>query len=154
MDRLTIVLGDKTTIEELAKDPEVQIRIKDAIIEGIGRKCVKVAMSSKELKDAVRRVDEVAAKTFKEKFLEKGGWSGFRDTLTPEYREIVKNAVRTAVGNEIEAATKEQLQILTDRVSNVVTSFEHRVENYLNSLNLDKVIENVATKVIKDKLAK
>ena len=150
MDRLTIVLGDKTTIEELAKDPEVQIKIKDAIIEGIGRKCVKVAMSSKELKAAVQRVDEVAAKAFKEKFLEKGGWGGFSDKLTPEYQEIVQDAVRKAVGKEIEAATKEQLQILTD----VVTSFENRVENYLNGLNLDKVIENVATKVIKDKLAK
>lgn len=154
MDRLTIVLGDKTTIEELAKDPEVQIKIKDAIIEGIGRKCVKVAMGSKELKAAVQRVDEVAAKTFKEKFLEKSGWGGFSDKLTPEYQEIVQDAVRKAVGKEIEAATKEQLQILIDRVSDVVTSFENRVENYLNGLNLDKVIENVATKVIKDKLAK
>lgn len=154
MDRLTIVLGDKTTIEELAKDPEVQIKIKDAIIEGIGRKCVKVAMSSKELKAAVQRVDEVAAKAFKEKFLEKGGWGGFSNKLTPEYQEIVQDAVRKAVGKEIEAATKEQLQILSDRVSDVVTSFENRVENYLNGLNLGKVIENVATKVIKDKLAK
>ena len=41
MDKITILLQDITTISELAKDPEVQIKIKDAIIDGVKRRSLK-----------------------------------------------------------------------------------------------------------------
>lgn len=49
MDKITIILQDKETIKELAKDPDVQIKIKDAVIDGIGKRASKIANLSDDI---------------------------------------------------------------------------------------------------------
>lgn len=54
MDKITILLQDKQTIEKLAADPDVQIRIKDAILDGLAKRYVKTSNVVKDLLDNAR----------------------------------------------------------------------------------------------------
>lgn len=49
---IKVILNDEKTIVELAKDPDVLVRIKDAIIDGVSRRVAKTIGS--ELEDRVR----------------------------------------------------------------------------------------------------
>ena len=40
---IKMMLNDKSAIEELAKDPEIQMRIKDAIVDDIAKRAAKAA---------------------------------------------------------------------------------------------------------------
>ena len=55
MDKITISLQDKETIKELAKDPDVQIKIKNAVLDGIGKRALKLSNLSDEIISIMER---------------------------------------------------------------------------------------------------
>lgn len=59
---IKMMLNDKSSIEELAKDPEIQIRIKDAIVDEIGKRAAKAAQAA--LGSTVERAVELAMVRF------------------------------------------------------------------------------------------
>ena len=65
MNRINIFLNDKEIIEQIAKDPEVQIKIKNAILEGAIKRVAK-------LKEGI---SEQIAKTLKDEMCKSSGWS-------------------------------------------------------------------------------
>ena len=62
MDKISLILQDKKTIEELAKDPEVQIRIKDAIVDALGKRSLKLMNANAEINNAVSTVSKAISK--------------------------------------------------------------------------------------------
>lgn len=59
---IKMMLNDKSSIEELAKDPEIQIRIKNAIVDEIGKRAAKAAQAA--LDGTVERAVELAMVRF------------------------------------------------------------------------------------------
>ena len=59
---IKMMLNDKSSIEELAKDPEIQIRIKDAIVDEIGKRAAKAAQAA--LDSTIERAVELAMVRF------------------------------------------------------------------------------------------
>lgn len=88
MDKITILLQDITTISELAKDPEVQIKIKDAIIDGVKRRSLK---SMNIIEDKLHRelYDELFEKTW-----QRGLKQQYKKDLQKVAEETVKNVIR------------------------------------------------------------
>lgn len=95
MDKLTIVLSEKTTVAELAKDPDVSIKIKDAIIDGVMRRLTPVANAI-----AHSVINEV---------LVKNSWGGTTDKLTEKWEKVVRFKVAEVVSNELDSIVREEV---------------------------------------------
>lgn len=53
-NKLIILLNDKDLISELIKDKDVQVRIKDAVIDGIGRRALKLINVHEDFKSGIK----------------------------------------------------------------------------------------------------
>ena len=104
MDKITIILQDKETIKELAKDPDVQIKIKDAVIDGIGKRASKIANLSD---DIIHKLEEDIRNYFTE--IDNSMWKK-RNVLKPEFKELIRkeanNAFNLSVSKELLDITK------------------------------------------------
>ena len=96
MDKLTIVLSEKTTVAELAKDPDVSIKIKDAIIDGVMRRLEPVANA---IANSV--INEV---------LVKNSWGGTTDKLTEKWEKVVRFKVAEVVSNKLDSIVREEVR--------------------------------------------
>lgn len=96
MDKLTIVLSEKTTVAELAKDPDVSIKIKDAIIDGVMRRLTPI---SNAIAHSV--INEV---------LVKNGWGDPTDKLTEKWEKVVRLKVAEVVSNELDSIVREEVR--------------------------------------------
>lgn len=143
MDKITIILQDKETINELAKDPDVQIKIKDAILDGIGKRASKIANLSN---DIISILENDIRNYFTEK--ENGRWLS-NTTLKPEFRELIheeaNKAFDKAVGNEL----IDMRKIINNRMNEIKLLITDTISN---SFNLEKIVSGAAEKVIREKL--
>lgn len=140
MDKITIVLQDKQTIEKLAADPNVQLRIKDAIIDGIGRRGLKLENVTKDILDA-------AESYLRYKFLNKGGWNG---VLKEEFKKIVDDQCREAFRELV----KEEILTFEEELSTAINGWKERIKEDLNNYDLGKTIRVVVEEVVREKFSK
>ena len=112
MDKITISLQDKETIKELAKDPDVQIKIKDAILDGIGKRALKIG----NLSDEIIAIMEDDIRNY---FTEKETHSIFRNctVLKPEFRELIHEEANKTF---LSIADKELIDIIVSEAAEKV----------------------------------
>lgn len=96
MDKLTIVLSEKTTVSELAKYPDVSIKIKDAILDGVMRRLTPVA--------------NAVAHSIINDVLVKNGWGSPTDKLTEKWEKVVRFKVAEVVSNELDSIVREEVR--------------------------------------------
>lgn len=138
MDKITIVLQDKTTIEELAKSPEVQIRIKDAIIDKIGRRALKIANVTNEMIRAAK--SEV-----RDQFLKRCLFS------TPELKDEWKKAIRAQARSEFHDMVNKDLEEMRIVFKHELNERKKSILKEIENTDIESIIREVAWKVIRDK---
>lgn len=151
MDKISILLQDKHTIEELAKDPEVQIRIKDAIVEGIGRRAAKLINSSYAIKEAVSQSSDAIKDSIEKELLTKDGW---RKTLKDNYADIIRKQVDLEVRHIVSDEVASHLKTIQDDIAKRIEAYKQRVTSLLDGYDLEKVITEQATLEIRRRLDK
>lgn len=143
MDKITISLQDKETIKELAKDPDVQIKIKDAVIDGIGKRALKIANLSDEIigmmEDDIRNY-----------FTEMDNQSIFNGrTLKPEFKRLIHRQASNAFSLIASRELADMEEIIKNRVDEIKLIIMDTIKN---NLNLEKIVSDAAEKVIREKL--
>lgn len=91
-----IMLNDKSSIEELAKDPEVQVRIKTAIVDEIGKRAAKAAQAAldKSVENAVRLAMDKFLRDKPNDVVKRCDTWGYI-TLSDKVKEAIQNAVNS-----------------------------------------------------------
>ena len=143
MDKITIILQDKETIKELAKDPDVQIKIKDAVIDCIGKRASKIANLSD---DIIHKLEEDIRNYFTE--TDNSMWSR-RNVLKPEFKELIRKEANNAFYLSVNKELLDMHKIINERLDEIKASIMDRIDN---SLNLEKIVSDAAEKVIREKL--
>lgn len=144
MDKITIILQDKETINELAKDPDVQIKIKDTILDGIGKRASKIA----NLSDDIISIMENDIRNYFTEKEKNGRWLG-NTTLKPEFRELIHEEANKAFDKAVENELMDMRKIIYNRIDEIKLII---IDTINNSLNLEKIVSGAAEKVIREKL--
>lgn len=134
MNKLTLLLQDKEVIAEIAKDPEVQIKIKDAIVDGVVRRFSK--SSSIILEESVRAL--------KEEIFER---SYYYNTLNDKYKEIIKKTATDVVANLV----RKESKILNDIVANKFELYKMMIISKLEAVDVDDMIRAEIRKAVNEK---
>ena len=143
MDKITIILQDKETIKELAKDPDVQIKIKDAVLDGIGKRASKIANLSD---DIIHKLEEDIRNYFTE--TDNSMWNR-RNVLKPEFKELIHKEANNAFNLSVSKELLDMHKIINNRLDEIKTIIMDRITN---GINLEKIVSDAAEKVIKEKL--
>ena len=143
MDKITIILQDKETIKELAKDPDVQIKIKDAVLDGIGKRASKIANLSD---DIIHKLEEDIRDYFTE--TDNSMWNR-RNVLKPEFKELIHKEANNAFNLSVSKELLDMHKIINERLDEIKLIIMDRITN---SLNLEKIVSDAAEKVIREKL--
>ena len=127
MDKITISLQDKETIKELAKDPDVQIKIKDAILDGIGKRALKIG----NLSDEIIAIMEDDIRNY---FTEKETHSIFRNctVLKPEFRELIHEEANKTFLSIADKELIDMQKIIKSRVDEIKLIIMDTIKNNLN----------------------
>lgn len=126
MDKLTIVLSDKTTVSELAKDPDVSIKIKDAILDGVMRRLNPIANAI-----AHSVLDEV---------LVKNNWGSYSEKLNEKWQKVLRFKVAEVVSTELESIVRDEVQKAKMEALNRL-KYE---------LNIEKLVEQIVSRRLAD----
>ena len=143
MDKITIILQDKETIKELAKDPDVQIKIKDAVIDGIGKCASKIANLSD---DIIHKLEDDIRNYFTE--TDNSMWNR-RNVLKPEFKELIHEEANNAFNLSVSKELLDMHKIINERLNEIKLIIMNRITN---GLNLEKIVSDAAEKVIREKL--
>ena len=138
-NKLTIVLNDKDTLMELAKDPEMQIRVKDAVIDAIGKRALKIA-------NIADTIIADAKKELKDEFFAKDSW-GRASGLKPELAQYVRSEARIEFNNMI----ADELSKLRNEIKQYFTIRKLEIKDKMENINIESIIREVAEDVIRNK---
>lgn len=149
MNKVTITLQDKEIINELAQDEQMQIRIKDAIIDGITKRAAKSMNVNVDIKKIVKEIAEASSKEIGHEFMT-GDY--YRKHLKVEWANIIREQCK----KEIEAVVKEELtENLADirqRLNDQLDEWKANIERRINEFDIEKAVEQVATIEIRRRL--
>lgn len=114
---IKMMLNKDEEIKRLAQDPEVQIRIKDAIVDAIAKRAVK-AIDCIEVREAIN-------KTLKETLLDD------KPSLWPPLREDIAKRVATTAKDALD---ERLLGILRDTLPEYETQFRKILDEHLKGV--------------------
>ena len=137
MSTVKIMLNDAEEIRKLAEDPDVQVKIKEAIIDAIGKRAAKT------LNDEVRNhVDDIVRS-----FVYPG--LGYR--MSEQVRKDIEKQVKDAVHLQIFETLSDMLE--TEFLSQLRKSISARIDEVKN-YDIEKILQNAATKLLERKLTR
>lgn len=134
MNRLTLILQDKSVIAELAKDEEVKIRIADAVIDGVRKRSSKIMDG---ISDNISR--EIASQIY-----ERNSWT---KTLKPEIKVAIAKEATTVVRDLVREETKSIREEAIEKLRGIRVDL---IET-LNSIDLEKLVEKHVRIIIREK---
>ena len=133
-NKINLFLQDKALIAELAKDPEVQIKIKNAILEGAIKRTTK-------LKEGIA---SQIANELKNELLKPSQWSSY---LKDEYKELIKKDAKNAVSELVTSEIKD----LVDEVRRKTNYYKALVLSKLEDVDIEKIIREEVRKAVNEK---
>lgn len=155
MDRISIILQDKTTIEELAKDPEVQIKIKDAIVDALGKRSLKLMNANAEISNAISTISTAISREVEDMFCERGAWS---KTLRSTYKDLIRREASEEFNKLVEQEVNAQLDGLRTRIRRICDSgaelWEKQVNEKIANFDFDKAINDAVQAEVARRLGK
>lgn len=134
MNKITLLLQDKETVLELAKEPEVKIKIADAIVDGVKKR------SMKNFADIEYRIK----KEF-QNLLFDGSWSTkFRE----EHHKKIKEGLKPIIDDII----KDAQTSCFERINKSFIEISLMAEEKIKELDIEMIIREEARNVIEQKL--
>lgn len=127
----------------MAKDPDVQIKIKDAVLDGIGKRASKIANLSD---DIIHKLEEDIRNYFTE--TDNSMWNR-RNVLKPEFKELIHKEANNAFNLNVSKELLDMHKIINERLDEMKLIIMDRITN---GLNLEKIVSDAAEKVIREKL--
>ena len=134
MNKFTLLLQDKEIIAEIAKDPEVQIKIKDAILDGAIKRVAK-------LKEGI---SSQIAEELKRELCQPSRWSII---LKNEVKEDIKRNAQHAVESLVRSEVKELCAI----VQKETNYYKGLIMAKLEGVDIDKIIREEIRKAVNEK---
>lgn len=130
-----IMLNKDEEIKELAKDPEVQVKIKAAIVDGIGTRAIKAVQ-----RELASDINEAARKA-----VYKGNTFNLKDSVKEEIEKRVEQAVDYAIVSKLcDIMEKEFYSRLRKKAD------EYSEE--INHMDLTSIVEKKVAEILERKL--
>ena len=145
-----MMFNDKEAVLELAKDPEVQAKIKAAIVDEVAKRAAKAAQAAleKTIADAVdqelNKFNCPSAKDPNNLFTRSGMW-GQHVMLKPDVQEKIRDHVRAALSEQMDTIVNslpemdEVRRELAEQVANV------------KSMNVEEMLKAEIERVVQKK---
>ncbi len=108
MNKIALQLNDKTIIESLLEDSEFQIKIKDAICEGIAKKAIKLVNISPDIQEIASKISYTVKKEIEKQYFTKDSWG--RLVLDSPTILIIKEEIKKQINDLIKDYIAEQVQ--------------------------------------------
>ena len=147
-NKLSLILNDPELIAEIAKDPEVQIRIKDAIIDGIGKRAVKLLNANAEIASVTSSIGQAISKQIKEQITNGESW---RPTLKTEYKKIIEETLKDYVKTAALEISKEYYKKKKKRALESINAWKSQMELELERNNIESIIRDQVNKYMNAK---
>ena len=137
---IKIMLNDQQSIEELAKDPEIQVKIKAAIVDEVAKRAAKAAQAvlEKTIESAVDleldRFNFPSARNPNNWFTRDSAWH--RPTLKPDVREKIRDHVRAVLTEQMDElvnASPEMAELKRELAEQVVNVRAMNVKEMLKA---------------------
>ena len=132
--KLTLLLSNKDAIAELAKDPEVQIKIKDAIIDGAIRRCAKTENG----------IANMIAEKLRKELTDSSMWCM---RLNDECVKLIKDEAKAAVGSFV----RSEVNTLIEEARKHINYHKALTMAKLEEINMDKIIREEVRKAVNEK---
>jgi hypothetical protein len=146
-NKLTILLNDRELLSEILKDKDVRIRVKDALIDGIGRRALKIMNIDDDFRGGIKKM-------VRETVFMSSAW---RSQFSNEFKNIISPMIQSG----LEQYVKETLQTHIDNiVSSELEDIYKEVKKYnqgitrqiIETYDIEKMIkqeiQNTVTKII------
>ena len=148
-NKLSLILNDPALIAEIAKDPEVQIRIKDAIIDGIGKRAVKLLNANAEIASVTSTVGQAISKQIRDQLT---NGESLRPTRKTEYRKILEETLKDHVKTAALEISKEYSNEIKKRALESINAWKSQMELELERNNIESIIRDQVNKYMNAKL--
>ena len=143
-NKITIMLGDKDAILQLAQDPDVQVKIKDSIAAAVAK------MAGKGINEALPIVVKKVAAEIEAEVLVKT--NGYNYVLSDKYKKLVREEVRRAFDDIIDEAVEEAMQKYIEEINKKVDIFKCFLDKRLERVDVDSIVKERVDKFLKDKV--
>ena len=131
-----IMLNKDEEIKELAKDPEVQLKIKAAIIDGIGTRAVKAVQ-----KELTHDIDEAVRKAVY------GRGFGLKESVEKDIERRVEREVGYAITTKLcDIMEKEFYSIVRKKAEDYVAEIDR--------MDLKSIVERITKEILERKLSR
>ena len=130
MNKIALQLNDKTIIESLLEDSEFQIKIKDAICEGIAKKAIKLVNISPDIQEIASKISYTVKKEIEKQYFTKDSWE--RLVLDSPTISIIKKEIKEQIDNLIKDYIAEQVQ---QAINKYDVEIEKEIEFYKTNLH-------------------
>ena len=132
-----IMLNKDEEIKELAKDPEVQIKIKAAIIDEIGERAVKAVQ-----KELTPDINEAVMKAVYEK-----GWCRLKDSVKNDIDKRAEEAVGYAIVSKL-------CDIMENEFYSRLRKKANECVEEINRMDIASIVEKKVKEILERKLSK
>lgn len=132
-----IMLNKDEEIKELAKDPEVQVKIKTAIIDGIGKLAVKAVQ-----KELTPDIDSAVMKAVYVR-----GWCRLKDSVIKDIEKRAEVAVDDAI-------TMKLAEIMEKEFYSIVRKRAEEYVDVINRIDLTSIVEKKVKEILERKLGR
>ena len=142
-NRITILLQDEDLLKGLLKDPDVLVKIKNSVIDRLGKRAVKIANVDTEILNSAKK--EIESHFF---FFVSGARSYYKqlelkDKFKMQFRDVANKEFQTVMLDELAALRTEYKYFLEERKKELMKK--------ISEIDIESIIREVAEEVIKEK---
>lgn len=136
MNKFTLMLQDREVIKELARDPEIQVKIKNSIVDEVKRRSAK----------GIDAITNDLSKALKEEFFDRLGYF-----QTPKLKPAIKKLLERSIEEIVSEAVLDEKMKIDKLVKDALTEYSAAIRAKLAEIDIDKVIREEAAKIIERK---
>ena len=135
MEKVSLTLQNRELIEEIIeKNPDLQARIHNAIVDGVSNRVVKSVCNSPEIKDIVNREQKKYEERILSQLFDKGNY-GYGYVLKTEFANKLSENIRERINDELNngiiRTIREECQ---KRLGSIKEKIDQEVENTLKTI--------------------
>lgn len=143
-----IMLNKDEEIKRLAADPAIELRIKNAIIDGVGKRVAK-ALGDESMERIKRECRQELNRELEKRCLLKRGYlrtleisNELRDAIRQEAKSLLSMAIQNCVNETFDSIGRSTIEMM-------VASRVQKLEN----MDCEKVIADAAERVVRNRLS-